>query len=67
MTIVDDESPPGAWANEMKAAPWAYGQQKKVNVEQALWNIRKAGFLAEANTLATEISGLQAELERMTK
>lgn len=63
----DNESPPGAWDNELKAAPWGYGQRKKPDVEEALWNIRKAGLLVEANVLAAEIAGLQAEIVRITK
>ena len=64
MTI-DDKSPPGAWGNEMKAAPWAYGQSQAKNVEQALNNVRKAGLWDEARILSLEIRTLQAEIENM--
>ncbi len=67
MTTIDDESPPGAWANELRAAPWGYGQRKKPSVDEALWNIRKSGLTVEATVLAAEIAGLRAEIERMTK
>ena len=67
MTTTDNESPPGAWDNELRAAPWGYGQRKKLNVEEALWNVRKSGLTFEANILAAEIAGLRAEIERMTK
>lgn len=64
MKIVDDESPPGAWKEEMKAAPWGYGQSQLKKVEEALNNVRKAGLWDEARILALEIKTLQMELER---
>ena len=63
MKIVDDESPPGAWKDEMKAAPWGYGQSQAKNVEQALNNVRKAGLWEEARVLSLEIKTLQMEIE----
>lgn len=62
MTI-DDKSPPGAWQNEMKAAPWGYGQSQLKKVEEALNNVRKAGLWDEARILSLEIRTLQMELE----
>ncbi len=62
MTI-DNESPPGAWRDEMARMPWRYSQQ--VRIEQALAEIRRNGFVNEANTLAQEISVLKAELEHL--
>ena len=62
MTI-DNESPPGAWKDEMARMPWKYSQQ--VKVEEALASIRRAGFVLEANLLAQEISVLKAELEAL--
>ncbi len=58
MTI-DNESPPGAWANELKAAPWGYGQQRNLTIEQALANIRMRGLWHEAAILANEINQLR--------
>ena len=63
MKIVDDESPPGAWQDEMKAAPWGYGQSQLKNVEQALNNVRKAGLWEEAHILSLEIRTLQMEVD----
>ncbi len=60
---VDDKSPPGAWANEMRAAPWGYGQSQAKNVEQALNLIRRAGLWDEAKILAMEIKVLQMEVD----
>lgn len=65
--VVDDSSPPGAWKRELERHSWGYGQVKKLDVEEALWNIRKSGLWAEANALALEITGLRAEIDRMTK
>ena len=65
MKIVDDESPPGAWKEEMKAAPWGYGQSQLKQVEQALNNVRKAGLWDEARILSLEIRTLRMEIENM--
>jgi hypothetical protein len=65
MKVVDDESPPGAWKDEMKAAPWGYGQSQAKNVEQALNNVRKAGLWEEARVLSLEIKTLQMEIENL--
>jgi hypothetical protein len=61
MKVVDNESPPGAWRDEMARMPWKFSQQ--VSVEKSLASIRNAGLLLEANVLAMEIKTLQAELE----
>jgi hypothetical protein len=63
MKIVDDESPPGAWRDEMKAAPWGYGQSQLKQVEEALNNVRKAGLWDEARILSLEIRTLRMEVE----
>lgn len=65
--VTDDESPPGAWKNEMERMPWGFGQRKKPDVEECLWIMRKHGLTVEANILAAEIAGLQAEIERVTR
>lgn len=64
MTI-DDVSPPGSWRDEMARMPWRYSQQ--VKVEQALAEIRRAGFVNEAILLAQEITVLKAEIEALRK
>lgn len=61
MIPIDNESPPGAWGDEMKRMPWRYSQQ--VKVDEALAAVRRAGFVLEANTLAQEINVLKAELK----
>lgn len=60
---VDNESPPGAWRDEMARMPWRYSQQ--VKVDEALAEIRRAGLALEANVLAQEISVLKAEVESL--
>jgi len=64
MTI-DKISPPGAWANELKAAPWAYGQAKDESVENALAVIRGSGLWRQASILSLEIKRLEAEIARL--
>jgi len=59
MTI-DNDSPPGAWRDEMARMPWRYSQQ--VKVDEALAAVRRAGLQLEAQVLAQELSVLRAEL-----
>jgi hypothetical protein len=66
MTI-DNQSPAGAWADELKAAPWAYGQERDWRINNALANVRMRGLWTEASTLANEINALKAEIVRLTK
>ena len=65
MTI-DNESPAGAWANELKAAPWGYGQERDWRIDNALAAIRMRGLWSEASTLVAEINSLKAEIHRLT-
>ena len=59
----DDKSPPGAWKDEMKAAPWGYGQTQQKQVDQALNNIRRAGLSDEATVITLELNTLKSEVE----
>jgi hypothetical protein len=59
----DNISPPGAWKEEMKAAPWGYGQTQQKQIEQALINIRRAGLLDEATVISLELLTLKNEVE----
>jgi hypothetical protein len=61
--IVDNLSPPGAWKDEMSAAPWGYGQSQQTLVERSLQNIRRAGLSNEATVLSLELLTLRNELE----
>ena len=61
----DNKSPPGAWKEEMKAAPWGYGQSQQKQVEQALNNIRRAGLFDEATVITLELNTLKSELEAL--
>ena len=62
---IDDQSPPGAWKEEMSAAPWGYGQSQQKRVEQSLQNIRRAGLFDEATVLLLELNTLKTELESL--
>ena len=64
MTI-DNESPAGAWANELKAAPWGYGQERDWRIDNALAAIRMRGLWSEASTLVAEINSLKAEIHKL--
>ena len=59
----DDKSPPGAWKEEMKAAPWGYGQTQQQQINRALQNIRRAGLSEEATVILLELNTLKTEVE----
>jgi 23S rRNA G2445 N2-methylase RlmL len=59
----DDKSPPGAWKEEMKAAPWGYGQTQQQQIERALQNIRRAGLSDEATVITLELNTFKTEVE----
>lgn len=61
--MIDNQSPPGSWKNELKAAPWGYGQSQDKKVQFALAEIRSHGMWNEAAALEQEIITLKAELE----
>jgi hypothetical protein len=63
---IDDQSPPGAWKDEMSAAPWGYGQSQQMLVERSLENIRRAGLSNEATVLTLELLTLRNELEYLS-
>ena len=63
---IDNQSPPGAWKDEMKAAPWGYGQSQQMLVERSLENIRRAGLSNEATVLTLELLTLRNELEYLS-
>ena len=65
VVTTDNISPPGAWKNEMRAAPWGYGQSQQRQVEQALNNIRRAGLSEEAIVISLELNTLKNELEAL--
>lgn len=62
---VDNQSPAGAWADELKAAPWGYGQERDWRIDNALASVRMRGLWTEASTLANEINALKAEIHRL--
>ncbi len=62
---IDNQSPPGAWKDELKAAPWGYGQSQQKRVERSLENIRRAGLFDEATVLLLELNTLKTELEAL--
>jgi hypothetical protein len=67
MKIIDNESPAGAWKDELAAAPWAYGQCQDNGIRTALAKIRQSGLWTEAALLEQRITALEAEIERTIK
>lgn len=65
--MYDDQSPPGAWKNEMEKAPWAFGQAQNVKLENALANVRMRGLWSEASIVAQEIKTLKDEVESLRR
>ena len=63
--MIDDQSPPGAWAQELARMPWRFSQQ--VKVDEALAAMRQAGLALEATILALEIKTLRDELNHLRK
>ena len=63
--VIDNQSPPGSWKEEMSAAPWGYGQSQQKRVERSLENIRRAGLFDEATVLLLELNTLKTELETL--
>lgn len=53
LVIIDNESPPGAWARELKQHPWGYGQQRREpDVAEILNKMRAHGLDVEADVIA---------------
>lgn len=63
--MIDNQSPPGSWKNEMSAAPWGYGQSQDKKVQFALAKVRAHGMWNEAAVLEQEIVTLKADLESL--
>jgi hypothetical protein len=61
MTTVDNQSPPGAWADEIRAAPWRF--KPLPSTHELLARVRAAGLTHEANELAREIEALRAQVQ----
>lgn len=61
MVIIDNESPPGAWEQELQRAPWAYGQRKPPTIDEVLWIMRRHGLTVEADIIVAELTRLKAE------
>ncbi len=58
--VTDNESPPGAWAEEMRRAPWAFGQKKPETVDEVLQFLRQKGYEREAAILTREFAVIKA-------
>lgn len=56
LLVIDNTSPPGSWANELRAAPWGYGQRQIKRIEDVIHTMRQAGLWAEATFVLAEIA-----------
>jgi len=56
-----------AFEQELKAAPWGYGQKQGDRIANALSKLRQLGFGEEAFVLELEIKTLKAEVEYLRK
>lgn len=65
MSVIDNESEPGAWKREMDKIPWRFKHSNYVNVNDVLAAIRANGFFTEANFLAEEITRLKCQVQKL--
>ena len=63
--MYDNQSPPGAWKDELAAAPWGYGQERNKKVIDSLATMRMRGLWTEASILELEITALRAQVEKL--
>jgi hypothetical protein len=62
-SVIDTVSPPGAWAEQIKAAPWRFKAQPDLN--DALARIRAAGLGLEADLIGQELVSLRAQVHHL--
>lgn len=60
LVIIDNESEPGAWAKEMRRAPWAFGQRREPDLGEILVKMRAHGLDREADVVARLLSETKA-------
>ena len=60
--MIDDESPPGSWQEEMSRMPWKWGQHPSIPPNEALARLQARNLLVEYTALSDEIRRLQADL-----
>jgi len=56
-----------AFEQELRAAPWGYGQNQQQQVQFALAEIRQRGLWEQAAVLEREIKTLQTELSYLRR
>jgi len=59
--VVDNESPAGAWAEELKRIPWGYGQQREPSLEEIYAKLRRGGFSREVDLIQRYIEIVKAQ------
>jgi hypothetical protein len=59
--VVDEESPAGAWAEELKRMPWGYGQQREPSLEEIYAKLRRGGFSREVDLIQRYVETVKAQ------
>jgi hypothetical protein len=59
--VVDNESPAGAWAEELKRMPWGYGQQREPSLEEIYAKLRRGGFSKEVDLIQRYVEMVKAQ------
>ena len=60
--MIDDESPPGSWQEEMSRMPWKWGQHPSIPPNEALARLQARNLYVEYTALSDEIRRLQSDL-----
>lgn len=59
--VIDQESPAGAWAEELKRMPWGYGQQREPSLEEIYAKLRREGFTREVDLIQRYVEMVKAQ------
>lgn len=60
--MIDDQSPPGSWQEEMNRMPWKWSQHSSIPPNEALARLQARNLYVEYTSLSDEIRRLQADL-----
>lgn len=60
--MIDDESPPGSWQEEMNRMPWKWSQHSSIPHTEALARLQARNLYVEYTSLRDEIDRLRSDL-----
>jgi hypothetical protein len=66
MSVIDNESEPGAWKREIDKIPWRFKHIDYVATQDVLAALRANGFINEAQYFTELITRLQADNKYLT-